>query len=148
MRIFGDSLDPEEISRILNCKPTAAHVKGQIRKKSTVYNTGGWLLEAANQEPCDLDRQVAELFSRVKRDIPAWASLSQEYEIDLCCGIFMEKDGEDIKISAETMKLLSERGIKLEISIYAPTPEVQMDAPCPCKSGKIYAECCAPKPRV
>jgi len=147
IRIFGDSLDPDEISRILGCKPTEAHVKGQIRYKSTVYKTGGWLLEATAQEPCDLDRQVAELFSRVKKDVAAWAGLSQEYEIDLCCGIFMEETSEDIAISADTMKLLSERGIKLEICIYAPTPDVRLDDPCPCKSGKIYGECCAPKPK-
>src|SRR4051794_14238091 len=68
IRIFWDSLNPDEISRILDCKPTRAHIKGQIRYKSTVYRKGGWLLEATDQEPCHIDLQVAELFTRVKKD--------------------------------------------------------------------------------
>ena len=127
------------ISRLLDCAPTKAHVKGQIRYKSTVYRTGGWLLKATDQEPVSLDSQVAELFSRVKKDVAIWAGLSQGYRIDLCCGIFMDQTSEDIEISADTMKLLSERGIKLEVCIYAPTPDIFMDDPCPCKSGRIYA---------
>lgn len=148
LRIFGDSLDPAEISRLLDCAPTKSHVKGQSRYKGTVYKTGGWLLKAAPQEPPDLDNQIAELFSRVKTAVALWSSLSQEYSIDLCCGIFMDETTEDVRISADTMKLLSERGIKLEISIYAPTPEIRPDDPCPCNSGTIYAECCSPKPEV
>lgn len=150
LRIFGDSLNPAEISKLLDCAPTKAQVKGQVRNKNSIFRTGGWLLEATDQEPVDLDRQVAELFCRVRKDLATWASLSQEYKIDLCCGIFMDEisTNEDIEISAESMKLLSERGIKLGISIYAPTPDVRPQDPCPCESGKTYGECCAPKSKV
>jgi hypothetical protein len=148
LRILGDSLDADEISRILGCTPTKAHVKGQIRYKSTVYKTGGGLLEATDQESGDLDGQIAELFSRVKKDLVAWAGLSKKYEIDLFCGLFMNETDEGLEISVDTMKLLSERGIKLGICVYAPTLDTRPDDPCPCKSGRIYAECCAQKPKV
>ena len=148
LRIFGDSLDPDEVSRILGCAPTRAHVKGQIRHKSTVHKTGGWLLEATDQVPGDLDGQVTELFSRVKKDIAVWVALARENEIDLFCGFFMDETDAGLEISADTMKLLSERGIKLGICIYAPTPDIRPDDPCPCESGRIYGECCAPKPKV
>jgi hypothetical protein len=148
LRIFGDSLNPDEISRILGCAPTKAQLKGQTRYKSTVYKTGGWLLKATAHEPADLDSQIAELFGRVTKDTAVWAGLCQKYEIDLCCGLFMERTDEAIELSTDNMKVLAERGIKLEICIYAPTPDIRLDGPCPCDSGKIYAECCAAQPKV
>ena len=123
-------------------------MKGQLRYRTTPYKAGGWLLEAVVQEPADLDAQVADLFIRVNQDLAVWSSLSKRYDVDLFCGFFMEETDEGLEVSAQTMQMLSERGIKLGFCIYAPTEDIQPIAPCPCKSGKPYAECCAPKPRV
>jgi uncharacterized protein YchJ len=145
LRIFGDTLDPDKITRILGCSPTDAHVKGQIRYKTTVYRTGGWILESTDQEPANLDAQVAELLGRVNNGLEVWSAVSRDYTIDLFCGFFMDVTNEDVGISAETMKLLSERGIRLCASIYAPTSDIVPSDPCPCNSGKTYEECCAQK---
>jgi hypothetical protein len=148
LRIFSDTLDPDEITRILGCAPTKAHIKGHIRYRTTVHNTGGWILEATDQEPANLDAQVAELLGRVNTDLAVWSALSKEHAIDLFCGFFMADTNEDLVVSAETMKLLCERGIRLGFSIYAPITDIAPADPCPCNSGKPYAECCAPRPQV
>jgi hypothetical protein len=145
LRLFGDSLNPEEITRLLGCPPSTAFTKGQIRYRTTLYKTGGWLLEAADREPADLDAQVVDLLTRVSQDLAVWSNLSKQYDVDLFCGFFMEETDEGLEISTHTMKMLSERGIKLAFCIYAPTKDVQPTDPCPCTSGKTYAECCAPK---
>ncbi len=148
LRIHGDSLDPTEISRIMGCSPTKAYVKGQVQYKTKLYTTGGWLLDATVRAPGDFDAQVSELFSRVTKELTVWSNLSGKFVIDLFCGFFMKETNEGIELSAETMRMLSERGIKVGICLYAPTEDVQPTDSCPCRSGRAYADCCAPKPEV
>jgi hypothetical protein len=126
LRITGDSLNPEAISRLLGCSPTLGHVKGQIepgKGKPIVRETGAWQLDAAGQQPGNLDAHVAELFRRVKNDLSAWATLSGEHKIDLWCVYFMGEPDEDVQASAETLKVLGDRGIKLGLRIYSPAKE-------------------------
>jgi Domain of unknown function (DUF4279) len=48
--IYGDSLDPETVTRDLGIQPTDAHRRGEIRngdrRRPLVYRTGGWFLES------------------------------------------------------------------------------------------------------
>jgi hypothetical protein len=124
LRIVGDSLNPDAISRLLGCGPTHGHVKGQIepsKGKPIVRETGCWQLDAAGQQPGDLDAHVAELFRRVNNDLSAWSTLSGEYKIDLWCVYFMGEPDEDVQASAGTLKVLGDRGIKLYLRVYSPS---------------------------
>lgn len=103
------------------------------------------MLDAADIEPGDLDAQVAGLFRRLNTDLSVWNSLAKKYRMDLFCGFFMKETDEGFEVSPQTMKLLADRGIKLAVCIYAPISDPNPTDPCPCKSGKTYAECCAPK---
>jgi hypothetical protein len=126
LRITGDSLNPEAISRLLGCSPTLGHVKGQIepsKGKPIVRETGAWQLDGAGQQPGSLDAHVAELFGRVNNDLSAWATLSGEHKIDLFCVYFMSEADEGVETSAETLKILGDRGIKLGLRIYSPAEE-------------------------
>jgi hypothetical protein len=148
LRIFGDKLEPDEISRLLCGIPTDSFRKGEIKKskrRDIVRKSGAWILDATDFEPENLDAQVDEILGKLTQDLSVWTSLSKEYWIDLFCGFWMKESDSGVDISAKTLKALGERGIKLGICIYAPSKDVEADNPCPCKSGKKYAECCAPK---
>ena len=126
LRITGDSLNPKAISRLLGCSPTLGHVKGKIepsKGKPIVRETGCWQLDATGQQPGDLDAHVAELFRRVNNDLSAWATLSGEHNIDLFCVYFMSEADQGVETSAETLKALGDRGIKLGLRIYSPEEE-------------------------
>ncbi|MGX9526710.1 DUF4279 domain-containing protein [Alcaligenes nematophilus] len=74
LRIMGDELVPEEISRLLSAMPTSAHVKGpQIPWSSSgrigTKKSGMWRLRAKETEPEDLDGQVSELLGQVTSDL-------------------------------------------------------------------------------
>jgi len=103
------------------------------------------MLNATDRSPADLDAQVEELFRRIDSDLAVWASLSSQYRVDLFCGFFMSETDEGFDVSPQTMKVLGDRGIKLAVCIYGPCRDVLPTEPCPCNSGKTYAECCAPK---
>jgi hypothetical protein len=151
LRIFGDRLDPDEISRLLGGVPTDSFRKGQVKPSKTkgiIRKSGGWLLNAAGQEPGNLDIQVEEMLGQLTEDLSVWAALTNEYKVDLFCGFFMSETDEGIEVSAKTLKALGERGIKLGVCIYAPSTDIANDGPCPCNSGKRYAECCAPPKNI
>jgi hypothetical protein len=122
LRIVGDSINPDAISGLLGCSPTLGYVKGQIepsKGKPIVRETGGWQLDAAGQQPGNLDAHVAELFGRVNSDLSAWATLSSEYEIDLWCVYFMGETDEHVRVSPGTLRALGDRGIQLGLRIYS-----------------------------
>ncbi|MEY2519570.1 MAG: hypothetical protein QOF24_1329 [Verrucomicrobiota bacterium] len=127
LRITGDSLDPEAISRLLGCRPTLGHAKGQIepsKGKPIVRETGAWQLDTAGQQPGNLDAHVAELFGRVNNALPTWATVSGEHKIELLCVYFAGDENEVVQASAETLKILGDRGIKLGLRIYSPAEDV------------------------
>jgi hypothetical protein len=59
----------------------------------------------------------------VNNDLSAWATLSGEYKIDLFCVYFMGEVDEVVQASAETLKVLGDRGVKLGLRIYSPAEE-------------------------
>jgi hypothetical protein len=123
LRIAGDSLNPDAISRLLDCRPTLGFVKGQIepsKGKPIVRETGGWQLDAVGQQPGNLDGHVAELFGRVNNDLSAWATLSGEYKIELFCVYFTREADEPVWASPGTLKALGDRGVTLDLRIYSP----------------------------
>ena len=148
LRICGDKLDPDEISMLLGGAPTLSYRKGEVKKskfRDVVRKSGAWMLKATGREPENLDAQVDEILGQLTQDLTVWASLSNDYRIDLFCGFFMKQTDEGVEISVKTLKALGEGGIKLGFCIYAPLKDVEADDPCPCESGKKYGECCAPK---
>jgi hypothetical protein len=127
LRIAGDSLNPDAISRLLGCNPTLGHVKGKIepsKGKPIIRETGTWQLDAVGQQPGNLDGHVADLFGRVNNALPAWARLAGEYKIDLFCVYFGGEANEFVQASAETLKILGDRGIRLGLRIYSPADPV------------------------
>lgn len=123
LRIIGDSLDPDEVTRLLGTLPSESQRKGQESVDKTgrvrVARFGAWRIHASETSPADLDAQVKEILSKPSSDLAVWKELSMRFDIDLFCGWFMDKDNEGIGISADTLRLLGERGIELSLDIYA-----------------------------
>jgi hypothetical protein len=121
--IMGDSLIPEEVTNLLGATPTEAQRKGQELRGSTGISRtakfGMWRLRATETTPGDLDAQVREIFAHLTDDITVWNRLASQYEIDLYCGWFMEKENEGLGISASTLRELGARSIELSLDIYS-----------------------------
>lgn len=153
LRIVGEDLIPEAITKLLGCEPTHSKTKGQVVRvnnagRERIIKSGMWLLEATDSEPGNLDKQVAELIGKLTQDLKVWAFLLQQFRIDLYCGLFMDESNEGVSLSTETLQALGQRGIELGLDIYGPTQELNSADPCPCGSGKVYGECCFPKSQV
>ena len=91
----------------------------------------------------DIDGKIQ--YSQLSADIALWQSITKKYSANLFCGVFMSETNDGLSISPQSMAILAERGVELWFDIYAPLRD-SLDPTdlCPCQSGKIYAECCAP----
>ena len=121
LRITGDALIPDDVTRLLGCPPTRAEMKGEVRPSKHVARTGSWRLVASERNPeDDLEGQVAEIFSRLNADPAAWKALAEAYTIDLFVGLFMARDNEGLTLSPQALATLSERHVRLSLDIYGP----------------------------
>jgi hypothetical protein len=124
LRIIGDDLVPDEITRVLGCAPTSAETKGQVlRGKSAgrerVARSGSWRLEVADRTPDDLNGQIMEIVGRLNQDPEVWASLANRFRVDVFCGLFMAKSDEGFSLSPEALSVLGARRIELAVCLYA-----------------------------
>lgn len=149
LRISGDDLIPTEISTLLGYEASLVQVKGQVfvgknTGRERIAKSGMWRVKATDSEPENLDLQISEILDKLSSDLNVWKSLTERFDIDLFCGLFMEVSNEGMEITAHSLSLLAERGIMLGLDIYAPDDGgPNYDDLCPCESGKIYGECCA-----
>lgn len=127
LRIAGDDLVPDEVSKLLGATPSLARTKGQRISlnfgRSRTARFGQWHLQASDTEPEDLDGQVAELLDQLTGDLRVWSDLARRFQVDLFCGWFLGESNEGVVISSATLKALGERGIELGLDIYGPGTE-------------------------
>jgi hypothetical protein len=138
IRFIGDELDPDEISSLLNCKPTRSHRKGDLLRDKTgeprvnsetglpiAQRTGCWMLEIENRMPADLNGQIIDILKMLPSDDRLWRGLAKGFKIDFFCGLFMESGNEGLEIAPETLFEMGKRGIKLGLDIYGPESGIE-----------------------
>ena len=92
-----------------------------------------------------MNDQVRQILGQLSGDIAVWQTITKRYKADLFCGLFLNGTYGGLTLSPQTLAALGERGIEIGLCIYAEGPNISPTDPCPCKSGKSYAECCGPK---
>jgi len=126
LRIFGDDLDPDEISTLLSAQPSLGTRKGETSVSKSgvgqIASTGRWLLEVARSEPGDLDRQLVELLSPLTSDTAVWRSVAARFKADIFCGLLMEESNEGFELRPETLAMIGSRGLSLGFDIYSAAP--------------------------
>lgn len=121
LRFHGDDLDPEEISRILGVQPTKGVKKGGTlttpKGKEVVAWTGFWRLNAPDENPGDLNKQVATLFAALSTDLEVWRALSLRFRGDIFVGLFLSGFNEELSLSPTTTCAIGLRGLVLDLDI-------------------------------
>jgi hypothetical protein len=124
LRLAGDDLIPDELSRLLGVQPTYGQRKGEVvvlkSGATTTAKFGQWRLEATAKEPEDVNEQIAQLLCQLTQDLEVWHQLARRFRVDLFCGWFMNESNEGVSICAASLRALGERGIELDVDLYAP----------------------------
>ena len=128
LRISGDDLDPEEITRLLGPSPKTSKRKGDktVSPKSGrewVAKTGLWMLEAEDREPESIDGQIEELLKQLTGELGVWEKIADRFEVVLICGLFMEGANEGMSLSPRSLMELGRRRIELWFDIYGGADE-------------------------
>ncbi|MEM5314754.1 DUF4279 domain-containing protein [Paraburkholderia sp. JHI869] len=125
LRIIGDDLNPDEITRLLCCIPTDCQSKGDelVGKsgRTRIAAFGSWSLKAPTRQPGNLNAQITWLMAAVTGDIEVWKSIAARYKIDLFCGLFMDQWNDGESISSASLSALGARHIQLDLDIYGAT---------------------------
>ena len=125
LRIWGETLAPDEVTRLLGAQPTESRSKGDVKYRSregreAIAKEGAWFLRADDRTPADVDGQVTEILGKLTDDLDTWASLVQRFGVDLSFGWFMEHSNEGIELSPKTLAAVGARGIRISVDLYAP----------------------------
>ena len=122
---YGDDLDPSEITRRLGCEPTIGVAKGGAWTTSMgaekLARTGSWRLVARRRSPADLDAQIGQLLSDMNDDLEAWESLAGRFRGRVFCGLFLASGNDGLTLRPETLLMIGQRGLLLDLDIYEQT---------------------------
>jgi hypothetical protein len=126
LRIAGDLLVPDKISRMLGSEPTDSQRKGdeilgQSSGQVRIARTGMWILEARTREPEDLCGQIDEILGKLTNDLDVWAHIRRSSSLDLFCGLFMGSGNDGVSLPSKHLQALGERGIELALNVYDST---------------------------
>ena len=128
LQMFGDTLEPAEITALLGGEPTHSQKKGQeIRSPKTgqvrIVRQGSWRCRSAPQHPANLDVQVAGLLEGLTDDMEIWRGIAARFKLRLFCGLFLKAANEGLEVSPATLLALGQRGISLGLDVYGPLDE-------------------------
>lgn len=123
LRVFSDDLDPDEVSSLLGSPPTDSHRKGELRRgrRPLRWNQSAWFFTADFTEGTDkpLHEVIDEMLDGLTDDLAVWRELTNRYQVDLFCGLFLERtSNEGFMLPTKTMKRLVERGIEIDLDLY------------------------------
>ncbi|HEX2972037.1 MAG TPA: DUF4279 domain-containing protein [Tepidisphaeraceae bacterium] len=123
LRVFGDALNPEEITKLLGHAPTKARRKDDVipdKRYHRVANTGCWLLESDTPEDVDVEEQILRLLQKLTADLEVWGRLADEFQVDLFCGLFIDDFNRGFSLSSAVLQAMSERRLVIGFDIYCP----------------------------
>lgn len=122
LAIYGEDLNPDEISKILSCQPTKAHLRGaskHLNSKYASYKKGAWLLNLKGSAPITADELIIDLLSRVPTNSVVWQELSKIHDIQVRIGIHMKGWNKGFNLTAHTVQRISELRASIVFDIYA-----------------------------
>lgn len=124
LRVFGDSLEPEEVSALLGRQPTRSHRKGDKTSQASATGastepTGAWILDSGLSEKAEIEDHVEALLSPVSNDCDEWASLTSRFSASILCSTFLDQYNEGFELSPRLARSLADRGLVIAFDIYS-----------------------------
>lgn len=138
LRFFGDTLEPESITALLGVQPTESCRKGNLRSsgKPSAWHTGYWLLDCERTTDT-ADNQIKLLLETdLPQELAIWHSLSANFIAEMKVHFSLARWARGTILSATTLQLLSDRGLRLHLDIYAKLPPSTDFSPLPASPQK------------
>lgn len=122
LTILGETLDPVEVTNLLNLNPTKSYKKGDETPSGAQYRkTGAWILdsgEIALKEDESEAMNFLEWIKRLAASFELWESLSSRYEVQVRLIGYTNQMNADFNITHDIMRELSLRKLDLVVEPY------------------------------
>jgi hypothetical protein len=121
LRVFGDALEPEEVSALLGRDPTRCHRRGDPVGDggTSAEPTGAWILDSTLSEKDEIEDHVENLLSIVSNDSDEWDQLTSCFSASILCSAFLDQYNEGFEISPRLARSLADRGLVIAFDIYS-----------------------------
>ncbi|MBW4693580.1 MAG: DUF4279 domain-containing protein [Lyngbya sp. HA4199-MV5] len=122
LRFFGEDLDPDEVTQALGITPTGSYKKGDIfrgKRSDIIRKTGSWRYSVKKCADVHLEDQITTLLGKLPSDLEVWRRLTETFEADLFCGLWLKRWNRGLDFAPETLQRIGERGLTLSLDIYS-----------------------------
>jgi hypothetical protein len=119
LRVHGEDLPFDEITRRLQVQPTRTHRKGGRPKPTakTVYRDDAWHFQPPLAETEPLHRHIDALWAVVRPHVDYVKSLKQRYKVDVFCGYRSNCDHAGIEVPHSSLELFTSLEVPFGVSI-------------------------------
>ena len=121
--LYGDALDPAEISRLLCAEPHQAVRMGELvrghNQQLRVAPTGRWNVTTGWETAPLLGRQIESLLVKMTNDLAVWREVEQRFETLVTVGGHFEDWTGGFFLPLTTLVALSERRLEIDFDLYA-----------------------------
>ena len=119
LRVFGDGLEPDEVSALLGCQPSRFHRKGDGRPQGdpSIEPTGAWILESLLPETAEIEDHVESLLSQISNDGDEWANLTTRFSASILCTLLIDQYGGVFELSPRLAEWMAERGLVIAFEL-------------------------------
>jgi hypothetical protein len=126
LRVTGDELDPERITRMLGVSPTLAARRGEhvdIGGVPVSQPVGVWRYALPASPEWELGDAIDTLLENLPADPALWESMAGWAEVAVVCGLYVHDVDRSAALPPDTLARLAERRLTLRLEIHGPAPE-------------------------
>jgi hypothetical protein len=116
LRISGDGLDMDEISRTLGLTPTHMHLKGEPHGRGSRPQSI-WMFEPTVDRSRPLDEHIMALWDAVRPHIPYLLDLKRKFHVDIFCGYRSNSATAGFEVDYRCLGLFAELEIPFGVSV-------------------------------
>jgi uncharacterized protein DUF4279 len=120
LRVTGEDLDPERITRMLGVHPTIAARRGEeidVGGVPVVQRTGVWTYALPASPEWELADAIDTLLERLPHDPALWESLAGWATMAVVWGLFIHDGDRAADVAPDTLARLAERRLALSLQI-------------------------------
>jgi len=129
LRIFGDDLDPHELTDRLGVEPTSHCRKGDVfrgQRYDRIEKTGRWLL-ARPHVADDVDNIIQCMLSDLPDSQELWRELHSRFKVDLFLGVWLRDWNRGFHLTPETLTMLADRKLEIGFDIYCDVTQPELE---------------------
>jgi hypothetical protein len=118
IRFSGIDLDPKKLSEIL-CFVESNKTETTIKRtKKGIIN---WSISLNNKKSISLEEKIEELLTNFTADIEIWARVSECFDADIFCGLFLDSWNEGFILTPKLLNEISNRNLEIGFDVYSST---------------------------